>query len=41
MGLAVSSSAWDQLPQRLSDRFHVITFDNCGSGSPPAGAARS
>ena len=32
MGLGVSSSAWDQLPQRLSDRFHVITFDNCGSG---------
>ena len=32
MGLGVSSSAWDQLPRRLSDRFHVITFDNCGSG---------
>jgi 3-oxoadipate enol-lactonase len=32
MGLAVSSSAWGQLPQRLSERFHVITFDNCGCG---------
>jgi len=32
MGLAVSSSAWDALPQRLADRFFVITFDNCGTG---------
>ncbi|HVE82050.1 MAG TPA: alpha/beta fold hydrolase [Myxococcales bacterium] len=32
MGLAVSSQAWDALPLRLADRFHVITFDNCGTG---------
>lgn len=32
MGLALSSRAWDSLPQRLSARYRVITFDNRGTG---------
>ena len=32
MGLALSSRAWDRLPERLSDRFYVIVFDNRGTG---------
>ena len=36
MGLGVSSSAWDLLPQRLG-KFRVITFDNRGSGKSSRG----
>jgi pimeloyl-ACP methyl ester carboxylesterase len=32
MGLTVSSRAWEKLPSLLQDDFHVITFDNRGSG---------
>ena len=32
MGLALSSSAWDRLPQILSAHFHVLVFDNRGTG---------
>ena len=32
MGLAVSSRAWDRLPQLLAQRFFVIVFDNRGTG---------
>ena len=32
MGLALSSKAWDRLPLELSRRFHVVTFDNRGTG---------
>src|SRR5258706_10469188 len=32
MGLAVSSRAWDRLPQLLGRDFHVVAFDNRGTG---------
>jgi pimeloyl-ACP methyl ester carboxylesterase len=32
MGLGLSSGAWGALPDRLAERFHVITFDNRGTG---------
>jgi len=32
MGLAVSSRAWDRLPAMLSRDFHVLVFDNAGTG---------
>jgi pimeloyl-ACP methyl ester carboxylesterase len=32
MGLAVSSRAWDRLPELLAQRFHVLVFDNRGTG---------
>ncbi len=32
MGLGLSARAWDLLPQRLSDRFRVVAFDNRGTG---------
>jgi 3-oxoadipate enol-lactonase len=32
MGLGLSSRAWDRLPVRLGERFHVISFDNRGTG---------
>jgi pimeloyl-ACP methyl ester carboxylesterase len=32
MGLGLSARSWDQLPQRLSNRFRVIVFDNRGTG---------
>jgi 3-oxoadipate enol-lactonase len=31
-GLTISSRAWEKLPSLLQDDFHVITFDNRGSG---------
>ena len=32
MGLALSSRAWDRLPELMARRFHVIAFDNRGTG---------
>ena len=32
MGLAVSSKAWDRLPELMSRRFQVLVFDNRGTG---------
>lgn len=32
MGLGLSSSFWDRLPELLEPRFRVITFDNRGTG---------
>jgi 3-oxoadipate enol-lactonase len=32
MGLGMASDAWDTLPSRLADRFHVVVFDNRGMG---------
>jgi pimeloyl-ACP methyl ester carboxylesterase len=32
MGLAVSSRAWDRLPHFLARDFHVLYFDNLGTG---------
>jgi pimeloyl-ACP methyl ester carboxylesterase len=32
MGLAVSSRAWDRLPELMAPRFHVLVFDNRGTG---------
>lgn len=32
MGLALSSRAWDRLPELMSKRFHVLVFDNRGTG---------
>src|SRR5205823_6330304 len=32
MGLALSSRAWDRLPELMSRRFHVLVFDNRGTG---------
>jgi 3-oxoadipate enol-lactonase len=32
MGLGLSSRAWDQLPALLSHDFHVLVFDNRGTG---------
>jgi pimeloyl-ACP methyl ester carboxylesterase len=32
MGLALSSRAWYRLPARLAPRFHVIRYDNRGTG---------
>src|SRR5258708_26934343 len=32
MGLAVSSRAWDRLPELMARRFHVLVFDNRGTG---------
>src|SRR3954470_23711813 len=32
MGLALSSRAWDRLPQLLARDFHVVAFDNRGTG---------
>jgi pimeloyl-ACP methyl ester carboxylesterase len=32
MGLGMASDAWENLPSRLADRFHVIVFDNRGMG---------
>ncbi len=41
MGLGMASNAWDTLPTRLADRFHVIVFDNRGMGSSSASPAGS
>jgi len=35
MGLALSSRAWDRLPALLSRDFHVLVFDNLGTGRSP------
>src|SRR6266851_2267972 len=32
MGLAVSSRAWDRLPELMAKHFRVIVFDNRGTG---------
>ena len=32
MGLALSSRAWDNLPAQLAREFHVVVFDNLGTG---------
>jgi 3-oxoadipate enol-lactonase len=32
MGLALSSRAWDRLPELLARDFHVLVFDNVGTG---------
>jgi 3-oxoadipate enol-lactonase len=32
MGMGFSSRAWDVLPERLAERYRVITFDNRGTG---------
>jgi 3-oxoadipate enol-lactonase len=32
MGLALSSRGWDRLPQLLAKDFHVVAFDNRGTG---------
>lgn len=32
MGLGLSSDGWDLLPQQLAAKFHVITYDNRGTG---------
>jgi len=32
MGLALSSRAWDRLPELMARRFHVLLFDNRGTG---------
>ena len=32
MGLALSARAWDTLPARLGERYHVLVFDNRGTG---------
>src|SRR5260370_33182870 len=32
MGLAVSSRAWDRLPELMARRFHVLVFDYRGTG---------
>ncbi len=32
MGLALSSRGWETLPRRLAERFHVLVFDNRGTG---------
>jgi 3-oxoadipate enol-lactonase len=32
MGLGLSSRAWDPLPQLLAQDFHVLSFDNLGTG---------
>ena len=32
MGLALSSRGWDRLPELLSQNFHVLVFDNVGTG---------
>src|SRR4051812_19278422 len=32
MGLALSSRAWDRLPELMARRFHVLVFDNRGTG---------
>jgi len=39
MGLGMASDAWDTLPSRLADRFHVVVFDNRGMGWSSASAA--
>jgi len=36
MGLGMASDAWDTLPARLAERFHVIVFDNRGVGRSSA-----
>jgi 3-oxoadipate enol-lactonase len=35
MGLALSSRAWDRLPEHLARDFHVLVFDNLGTGRSP------
>ena len=40
MGLGLSSDAWHNLPERLSQRFRVITFDNRGVGRSTASSRR-
>ncbi|HEY6911408.1 MAG TPA: alpha/beta fold hydrolase [Myxococcales bacterium] len=35
MGLALSSRAWDRLPALLARDFHVLVFDNLGTGRSP------
>ncbi|HEX2568193.1 MAG TPA: alpha/beta fold hydrolase [Polyangia bacterium] len=40
MGLGLSSRAWDRLPARLAERFHVISFDNRGTGRSRHGNGR-
>ena len=36
MGLGLSSEGWDLLPEKLSPRHYVITFDNRGTGQSAA-----
>ena len=42
MGLGMGSDAWDTLPAKLAERFHVITLDNRGVGqsTPSPGGFR-
>jgi pimeloyl-ACP methyl ester carboxylesterase len=42
MGLGMGADAWDSLPAKLADRFHVITLDNRGVGqsTPSPGGFR-
>jgi 3-oxoadipate enol-lactonase len=37
MGLALSSRAWDRLPHLLARDFHVLVFDNRGTGKSARG----
>jgi pimeloyl-ACP methyl ester carboxylesterase len=36
MGLGLSASSWQTLPERLAERFRVISFDNRGTGRSTA-----
>jgi pimeloyl-ACP methyl ester carboxylesterase len=36
MGLGMASDAWDSLPERLAERFHVLAVDNRGMGQSTA-----
>ncbi len=39
MGMGFSSRAWSELPEHLSDRFRVITYDNRGAGKTEGAGA--
>ena len=36
MGLAVSSRAWERLPELMARDFYVLSFDNRGTGRSAA-----